>query len=207
MSTDQANADLAFFDVDTQYDFMDPDGALYVPHARTVAPHIVRLNKLAAERGIRLFGSVDAHVPDDPEFEDFPPHCVLGTHGQRKIQGTLLDDVVMVAMEPQLDAEEIERVLEHPQVVFQKQSYDVFDNPNTAPVLAASGVRRLVVYGVATDYCVRSNVLGLCQRGYEVTVVEDAIKGIKQESTQTAIDEMQAAGAQFRRTEAVIEPS
>lgn len=204
MSTPQPQGELAFFDIDTQYDFMDPSGALYVPEARAVAPHILRFVSLAGEQGIRLFASVDAHPEDDPEFEEFPPHCVVGTHGQMKIQGTLLDDHVAVPVEPELRTEQIGGLFARQQIVFEKQSYDVFDNPNTRRILAASGATRYVVFGVATDYCVRAAALGLCKCGYDVTIVEDAIRGIAPDTAQAACDEMRAAGARFQTTEQAL---
>ena len=92
----------AFFDIDTQRDFMTPRGALYVPGARMVSRHIRALVAHAAGRGIRLLSSVDAHLDDDPEFGIFPPHCVAGTPGQAKITGTVLTDHVVVPPEPRL---------------------------------------------------------------------------------------------------------
>ncbi|MBM4030976.1 MAG: cysteine hydrolase [Planctomycetes bacterium] len=195
---------VAFFDVDTQRDFMVPRGALYVPGARTVSGNIRRLVAHARDRGLRVFSSTDAHVPGDPEMQRFPPHCMLGTPGQEKIRGTLLPDRAVVAIAPRLTADAIAGVLLHQQVVIQKQSYDVFDNPNTVPLLRASGAKRYVVFGVATDFCVRAAVLGLRKQGYAVAVVTDAIRGIAPEATEQALAEMRAAGARFATTEDVL---
>lgn len=195
---------VAFFDVDTQRDFMVPSGALYVPGARMVSANIRRLVAHAAERGLRLFSSADAHVPGDPEMQRFPPHCMIGTAGQKKISGTLLRDRAVVAFGPRLRQDEIADALQHQQVIIEKQSYDVFDNPNTVLLLRASGVRRFVVSGVATDFCVRAAALGLLKEGYKVTVVTDAIRGIDAQATAKTLDEMRKAGARFKSTDAVI---
>jgi len=193
----------AFFDVDTQRDFMVPRGALYVPGARMVSGNIRRLVAYAAQRGLRLFASADAHVPGDPEMQRFPPHCMVGTPGQRKIEGTVLADHAIVPFGKRLSPRAIARALEHQQVIIEKQSYDVFDNPNTAPLLRAAGIKRFVVFGVATDFCVRAAVLGLRREGYAVTVVTDAIRGIDREATAKTLDEMRRAGARFKTTDAV----
>lgn len=195
---------VAFFDVDTQRDFMIPSGALYVPGARTVSGNIRRLVAFAAERGIRLFASTDAHVPGDPEMQRFPPHCMLGTAGQRKIAGTLLPDHAIVPFGPPLDPAAIAKALEHQQIVIEKQSYDVFDNPSTVPLLRAAGVRRFVVFGVATDFCVKAAVLGLLKHGYRVRVVSDAIRGIEAAATAAALGEMRNAGARLVQTNTVV---
>jgi nicotinamidase/pyrazinamidase len=66
-------------------------------------------------------------------------------------------------------------------------------------------IRAAVVYGVATDYCVKAAVLGLQKRGLQTYVVQDAIKGVAPETTKQALEEMAAAGARFVTTEDVIE--
>jgi len=204
MATRIRRRTLAFFDVDTQRDFMNPRGALYVPGARMIAAKIRSLVAHARVVGIRLFGSVDAHVEGDPEMKVFPHHCMVGTPGQKKIRGTLLEDHIFVGLKPRLSPTRIRDVLDHQQVIFEKQSYDAFDNPNTAQVLKAAGARRHVVFGVATDYCVRAAVLGLLRRGYDVTVVEDAIRGVAPDTTEKALEEMRAAGAKFKPLEKIL---
>src|SRR5512137_1459018 len=87
---------LFFMDVDTQRDFMLPDGALYVPGAERIIPRLRRLFDFARKHGITIVSSADAHTPKDPEFEQFPPHCVQGTAGQRKIDETLLPRPVTI---------------------------------------------------------------------------------------------------------------
>src|SRR6185312_16056768 len=70
---------MVFFDVDTQLDFLYPAGALYVPGAESIVPRVAALNRYAADTGIPLISTVDAHTEDDPEFRHWPPHCVAGT--------------------------------------------------------------------------------------------------------------------------------
>src|SRR4051812_2424484 len=84
-----AMARTLFVDVDTQTDFMLPGGKLYVPAAEQIIPNLKRLMAFAREHNVPVLSSVDAHVPDDPEFQQFPPHCVKGTPGQEKIPETL----------------------------------------------------------------------------------------------------------------------
>lgn len=199
-----ASKQVAFFDVDTQHDFMSPRGALYVPGARMIAGRVRQLVAFAAKHGLRLFASTDAHAPDNPELKTFPPHCMLGTRGQQKIRGTLLPDRAVVAIRPRLSPRRIAAALQHQQVIIEKQTYDVFDNPNTALLLQASGARRFVVFGVATDYCVLAAVLGLLRRGYKVSVVSDAIRAVDPEGGARAIAAMRKAGARFVTTSAVI---
>lgn len=201
--SEKPNDATAFVDVDTQHDFMAPSGVLYVKDARTIAGKVRRLVAHAAEHGIRLFSTTDAHTPDDPEMKSFGPHCMVGTPGQKKIRGTLLPDRAVVAVEPRLSPEQIQDALRHQQLIIEKRAYDPFTNPNTEAVVRASGARHFVVFGVATDYCVRAAALGLARLGYGVTVVEDAIKGIDPEATQRTLDEFRQAGARFTTTDEI----
>ncbi len=86
-----------FWDVDTQVDFMSPDGKLYVPGAETLAPNLGRLTDYAHANRITIIASADDHVmahaeiSETPDFQDtFPPHCMRGTPGQR-LYGVRLD--------------------------------------------------------------------------------------------------------------------
>ena len=87
---------------------------------------------------------------------------------------------------------------------FEKQSYDVSTNPLTKKVLNMLGPEEAVVYGVATDYCVKAAVLHLQDLGIQCNVVEDAIRGITPESSQKALEEMVQAGARLVQTEEVL---
>ena len=61
-----------------------------------------------------------------------------------------------------------------------------------------------MVFGVATDYCVKEAVLGLLKRGYKVTLLTDAIKATTQEGGKDALKEMEDAGTFFANTEDII---
>ena len=76
-----------FFDIDTQIDFVYPAGALYVPGAERILPVIGELNR----RAPLVISTMDAHSEDDPEFQIYPHHCVVGTTGQQKPAVTLLE--------------------------------------------------------------------------------------------------------------------
>src|SRR5258708_5322609 len=85
-----------FFDIDTQLDFLYPAGALYVPGAERIVDQVAALNRYAASHGIPVVSTVDAHAENDPEFAEWPPHCVAGTAGQQKPSATLLEKRAVV---------------------------------------------------------------------------------------------------------------
>lgn len=185
----------AFIDVDTQFDFMQPDGGLYVPGAETLDANLRKLIGYARSRHIPVIASADAHAPDDPEFQIFPPHCVSGTPGQARIAATAQADATVIPNQPQqLDLTDTDHV------VLEKVVFDMFANPNTEAVLAHYGANDYVVFGVATDYCVRAAALGLRQRGYHVTVVSDAVKAVTPEGEAKTLAEFAAAGIELKRT-------
>lgn len=196
---------MIFFDIDTQHDFMDADGALAVPDAEAIKPNLERLLRAALANRIATISSRCAHEPGDAEFAVFPPHCLEGTPGAERIFDAL----------PGLPRTEIDvAALPDPQAeikpgkhyVVKKKVYDLFSN-QWLEDLRVRGVFRAqpcVVFGVATDYCVRAAALGLAQSGAEVLLVEDAVRGVAPDTTVQTIAEMRAAGVVFTTTDEVL---
>jgi nicotinamidase/pyrazinamidase len=188
---------LVFLDVDTQVDFMLPSGKLYVPHAEEIIPKLAELMSWARAHRIPVISSADAHAPDDPEFALWPPHCVVGTSGQRRIPETLFPDAVVVENRTggfQAPKEWIG------QFIVEKRVYDFTTNVNSEAILASLDRPRFVVFGVATEYCILSGVLALRKRNLPVALVRDAVKPISEQGGRRAIAEMVAAGAQLVTT-------
>lgn len=144
-----------FFDVDTQFDFVFPGGALYVPGAEKILPQVARLNRYAQERGIPVISTMDAHEENDVEFRSWPAHCVKGCLGQRKPQETLAGPA---------------------QILLEKQSVDCFTVAQLDSILGELRPERCVVYGVVTEVCVLHAARGLVERGFQVEIVVDAVK-------------------------------
>jgi nicotinamidase/pyrazinamidase len=178
-----------FIDVDSQRDFLYPAGALYVAGAESIVPAIARLNRHAAQHGITVISTTDAHTENDPEFRTWPKHCVAGTLGQRKAEATLLDSRVVI---PNRDCDlAIEGAR---QIILEKQTVDVFQSRAFLPIVQRLDPDRFVVYGVVTEVCVLYAVRGLLQLGKPVMVVADAVKELTAQGCQSAMDEMRAAG-------------
>ena len=178
-----------FVDVDTQLDFLYPVGALYVPGAERIVPAVERLNRYAACQGIPVLSTADAHAENDPEFTQWPPHCIAGTLGQHKAAATLLDKRVVVLNRPcEFNLEGAQ------QIILEKQSIDVFQARNLAQILAIMAADRFVVYGVVTEICVASAVRGLQAMKKPVVVVSDAIKELRADDAARTLDEIRARG-------------
>ena len=178
-----------FIDVDTQLDFLFPAGALYVPGAEGIVAALERLQRYAAGHGIPVVSTADAHAEDDPEFTSWPPHCIAGTLGQQKPAATLLEKRVVApnrAGAISLDGAQ--------QIVVEKQTIDVFAARQIRPVLESLHAARFVVYGVVTEICVASAVLGLLDWKKPVVVVEDAIRGLQAADAARTLDAIRGAG-------------
>lgn len=193
-----------FVDIDTQNDFMNETGALYIPGASNLKPYLQKLTEYAKKNGITIISSTDAHSKNDPEFQDFPPHCVIGEEGQKKISETLLEKYYVVPHEKQ-EIDFISIVREYPQIIFEKLTFDILTNKNIGSFLQILQNPLFILYGVATDFCVKATALGLRKKGYPVKLVEDAVKGITEERTKKAFLEMKTAGVSFVSLQEVIE--
>ena len=202
-----------FWDVDTQVDFIDPDGKLHVAGAETLVGNLAALTDFAHANGIRIVGSSDSHAPTDdelsatPDFVDtYPPHCLAGTPGQQRIPETALCDALVVEPDD-ATADVLERLQDHPgDILFHKRYFDVFTNPNVGAVVDALAIGEVVLYGVALDVCNRYAVEGLLQRypGLSITVVTDAVRAINEDRRGELLDDWQRRGVSLARTAEIV---
>jgi nicotinamidase/pyrazinamidase len=196
---------MIFFDIDTQHDFMDADGALAVPDADAIKPNLERLLRAASEHKLLTISSRCAHEDGDAEFEIFPPHCLEGTRGAERIFDKLPHlPRHEFESDAQADAQAQLNAGEH--YVVKKKAYDLFTNAwlEGLRVRGEFASKDCVVFGVATDYCVRAAALGLAQAGARVLLVTDAIRGVAPDTTEKSLAEFRAAGVAFTTTEAVL---
>ena len=198
-----AQPKIIFWEVDAQADFMLPGGKLYVPGAEKIIPNIQRLVRGAMDAGIFLVSSGDAHPEGDPEFQRFPPHCLRGTPGARIIPEGLAGNSRTIPNDPSQTLQK--DILRSPQVVIEKQTLDVFDNPRTSELVDQLGAdAEYVVFGVVTEYCVRCAAKGLLERGRKVAIVKDAIEALDPEAGRLALEELQALGARLITTDRAL---
>lgn len=191
--------------VDAQVDFMDPNGALFVPGADIVVPIIDEyLSSLTLENGyMGVVFTADTHdektYPDSAEakgdaekgISGFPPHCYQGTDG------------FALAVKPQNIPEETQKFMLNKGVfdMWEEQGIEVRPYRITGEIIAyggeqdredffkniiSAGVDEVEVCGVASDFCIKWAISGLLARGFTVTVYDNLVAGIKRDIHQVA---------------------
>jgi nicotinamidase/pyrazinamidase len=194
------------WDVDTQVDFMLPDGKLYVPYAEETVPAMARLVEAARAAGIVHVASADDHELTDEEISEqpdyrttYPPHCLRGTRGARKIPETEQRDPVPVTF-----ARLPERYFDGREFLLLKKSFDVFTNPNTERLLDRFDRDEIVVFGVATDVCDDAAIRGFLERGRKVRFVEDAARGLDEGRVAACTAAWREGGVEFTTADQVV---
>jgi nicotinamidase-related amidase len=180
--------------VDVQRDFL-PGGSLPVAGGDRVIAPINRLLEVFAARGLPIFASRDWHPPGHCSFRDqggaWPAHCVAGSAGAAFAADLRLPasaSVVSKATQPDSD------------------SYSAFGGTNLGQRLHDAGVTRLVVAGLATDYCVLHTVADACAAGFAVLVVVDAVAAVDAQpgDGDRALARMRELGARCTATTQVF---
>lgn len=182
---------------------MLPGGKLYVPGAERILPNLKRLVQAAIANRILIVSSADAHSENDPEFAEFPPHCVAGTPGARVVPEGMAANFRVVPNEKSatLPAD----FGEFQQIILQKQALDVFTNPRAAELVGRLGADlEYVVCGVVTEYCVACAVRGLLRRERRVCLVTDAIETLTPGEGRRTLADLGALGARLSTTDAAV---
>ncbi len=180
--------------VDVQNDFC-PGGALAVSEGDLVVSILNRYIRRFEEAKLPVIATRDWHPEKTSHFNScggaWPPHCVQGTRGAEFHPDLALpEDVVIVSKGMGVD----------------EDSYSGFQGADAsgaslADLLRRCGGQRLFVGGLATDYCVKHTVLDGLKKGFQVVLLEDAIRGVdlKPGDSERAVEEMVRAGAERKR--------
>ena len=190
---------LVFVDVDTQRDFLDPAGALYVPGSVGILPNLRRLTDFAVAHKMPILATACSHHAEDPELTIFPAHCMAHTPGQARVRETARPSSVVLDVEERLTGEL------PPHLTLFKRELDVFSRCDAEEIVARynRNLPTWVVYGVATDHCVRAAVDGLMQRHCKVAIVTDAIRAIEPSVDASLLRGFARAGALLTLTEVI----
>jgi len=195
--------DFVFWEVDVQADFMLPGGKLYVPGAEKLLPNIRKLTDAARRDEVFLVSHGCFHPANDPEFQQFPPHCLKGTPGADFVPEALADRFVRV--ENRSTEKLPEDLSKYQQIVLEKQTLDIFETHHADALVDRLGNSlEFVVFGVVTEYCVSCAATGLLARKRRVTVVKDAIETLDPKVGAKTISDLQNLGARLVTTDEAL---
>jgi nicotinamidase/pyrazinamidase len=208
-----------FFAVDTQKDFLDQDGALYVKDSMTIRENLRLLTKFAREQRIKVVSTADFHtevskeISDTPDFiNTFPKHCMINNKGSDFIDETdprkyFEDNYYVVSYaDEKIHEDQFDRARN---IIIYKDAFNVFvGNALTDEVLfqlqKQNLIENIIVYGVATNICVKFVVDGLLSRGFKVMLVTDAIKELPGQDIQMIFQKWLHQGLIFAITKQVL---
>ncbi len=198
MATTNYDERTALLVIDVQNDFAHPEGSLYVRGGDQIIPRINEEIARAREAGALVVYTQDWHPESTPHFEKdggvWPVHCVMDSWG-----AGFYDDLEVIPDAP----------------VVRKGSggedgYSGFTvrDPETGEedptqldrVLQERNIERVVVIGLAQDYCVKETALDAVQNAYKTEALSDATRPVDMEpgDGERAFEELQNAGAEIR---------
>jgi len=194
---------------DIQGDFTEAKaGSLAVGGTdQTFIDRVEKATSKLNRKGCLIFATQDWHPPDHISFYTshpgkkafetvqihgrtqvlWPPHCVQGTENAK----VLLDSKLFQAIVKKGKNKNFE-------------SYSGFKDDGGAEtemdqLLKEHGIRELIIYGIATDYCVKATAVDAADFGYQVTVIESLCKGVTPETTARALQEMKERGIKVEK--------
>ena len=180
--------------VDVQNDFC-PGGALAVKGGDEVIPKLNKVIRAFSKAGLPIFFTRDWHPPKHRSFKTqggiWPPHCVRDTSGAEFHPGlTVPPEAVVISKgtKPKFEA------------------YSGFQGTDLEKRLKKFGVRRILIGGLTTDYCVKESSLDALDAGFDVAVLRDCIRGVNlhPDDSEFAIREIVARGAVLLDSSAAV---
>lgn len=172
--------------VDVQYDFL-PGGALAVPESDQILPVLNKYIEIFEKRGLPIYMTRDWHPVNHCSFKEYggpwPSHCVVDTRGAAFAEDLKFSSPAIVISKATTP---------------ERECYSDFGTTNFEASLRATGVGRLFVGGLATDYCVLNTVKDALDLGFTTFLLRDAIRGVnvQPDDSREAEQEMIRLGAQ-----------
>ena len=171
--------------VDVQNDFL-PGGSLAVHGGNNIIAPFNRYIEAAQDKGLPIFATRDWHPPNHCSFKEqggpWPPHCIVDSKGAEFSSELSLSPSAVV----------ISKGIE-----VEKDAYSGFEGTDLDERLRSAGINRLLIGGLATDYCVLNTVKDAVKQGYGALLLQDAIAAVnvQPEDGEKAIKEMTSLGA------------
>ena len=203
-----AKEGMAVIVVDVQGDFTTANkGSLAVPNSdQAYLESVAKATEELKKAGLPVYATQDWHPAEHMSFASnhkdkkpfetiklddgrtqvlWPAHCAQGSKGAEiLINPALITKVIRKGMNPKFDS-------------YSGFMDDGGSKTDLDKVLKAAGVKTLIIYGIATDYCVKATALNGAKEGYKVVVVQDLCRGVADQTSNAALDEMEQKGVQI----------
>ena len=182
------------------------NGSLAVPGSdETYVKSVEVATRRLKGEGFFIVATQDWHPPDHVSFASnhpgknpfdtieilgrvqvlWPVHCVQGTEDARLlVESSLFDAIVRKAQDPRLDS-------------YSAVKDDSGTKTGLEAILHEHGVTSIVIFGIATDYCVKATAIDLVRAGFKVVAVEQLCKGVTPETSVQALKQMQNEGVRL----------
>lgn len=200
----RAGSKIGVIVVDVQGDFTEwKEGSLAVSGTdEAYVRQVEEVTRKLRDAGFLIFATQDWHPPNHISFYTnhpgkkpfevidvdgrkqvlWPPHCVQGTEGARiLVDNNLFRAVVQKGRDPRYDS-------------YSGFQDDGGQKTEMDTILRLNGIETVVVYGIATDYCVKATALDAAKAGYKVIVVKELCRGVAPDTIEKALEEMRSAG-------------
>jgi len=170
--------------VDVQKDFC-PGGSLPVPDGDKVVPILNKYVEKFTKAGFPMIFTRDWHPPDHSSFKPqggpWPAHCVQNSKGAEFHEELILPPGAEIVSKADK----------------KDEAYSFFQGTDLARELHHRGITKLLVGGLATDYCVKETVLDGLKHGFDVYYLDDASLGVnvRPKDSELALAEMAKHGA------------
>lgn len=167
--------------VDTQYDFMMPNGILYVKGAEeTITPMIQYLASLTPETTAGVLFTFDTHIKEEyegsPESEMFPLHCELGTNGHDNV---LNQNLVHNGIEKFTLQKPVFDMWASDDLVFgDVETWEDVEEMFAEGFVEDTQATIIDIIGVALNFCVKQAADGFLERGFVVRLHTSMTRGI-----------------------------
>ena len=169
--------------VDVQNDFCE-GGALAAADTRSLMEPLQKYIEAERRNGTTIVYTQDWHPAEHSSFKEndgpWPVHCVAGSKGAE--------------LKPPLRAVDGDIII-HKGASVNRPGYSGFESTDLAERLRRLDVSRVLVTGIATEYCVRATALDALGAGYETVVVSDLVRSVDPQQTQQVLEELRKAGA------------
>lgn len=190
-------------DIDTQKDFLLPNGCACVRKRAVVLNNICKVMTWARHEKIPIISTAEVY-PNNNGYSKIR-YCLDGTEGQKKVSCTLLANRVSFPADNK-NALPADILLVYRQIILHKRCVDPFEEPRIERLLSEIETEEFILFGAGTEDAVWATAMGLLQRGKNVRVIVDALGSHDMKEGKLALRKMQAKGAVLVKTKDIVVP-